>query len=104
MTAPAPEQLRSLANNDALMFIEVGEDIRTALRTAADQLEAVQAWKRTWDLSTGAEVALDAILTANTAPQEPTVGHYESDTFVPHYPGEPWVSLVKRTAPQEAIR
>lgn len=58
MTAPTPEQMRALAGNDALMFIEVGEDIRATLRAAADQLEAVQAL--TLDQQTAVVRRLDA--------------------------------------------
>lgn len=50
MTAPTPEQLRALAANEPLSG-ELGaylSDVRTALRAAADQLEAVQRLRKAY--------------------------------------------------------
>lgn len=72
MTNFTPEQYRALSDLDALDYRFHMNDVRTALRTAADQLEAVRALHR-HDIGGEFWVAaspLDAILTAGTAPQE----------------------------------
>lgn len=78
MTAPTPEQMRALAE-DVLERVAADRDgdldfadrIMTALRTAADQLEAVQELHR-WLRKNIGSPALHARLdqfTADTAPQ-----------------------------------
>lgn len=75
MTAPAPEQLRALANATANLTVDndwdatVVADVMVALRAAADQLEAVQAWNWRHE-GLFVDPGLDLILTADTAPQE----------------------------------
>jgi hypothetical protein len=86
MTAPTPEQMRALAaRNDAeaeawrqfsktSARIALHEESAAALRAAADQLEAVQAWA---GISAGLGgtpnwAGLGNILTADTAPQAET--------------------------------
>lgn len=119
-----PQQMRALADqhDERAQWTAEGEsgrkwfrDTAAALRTAADQLEAVQDRDRIssaigavlFNVSNyppsvsyrllGLDIgplrakvtdAVLAILTADPAPQEPSVGHYEGDTFVPHYPQE----------------
>lgn len=74
-----PKQLRELAQRNEFTARGPGLNLESAvaLRAAADQLEAVQAW-RTEMYAPPAQVssvralfALDAILTADTAPQHP---------------------------------
>jgi hypothetical protein len=88
MTAATPEQLRSLAD-EPLMYNEAGvkfrgragkpiDELRAALRAAADQLEAsvshvqVRRVVKEWWLENeaNADALIARILTADTAPQE----------------------------------
>lgn len=101
MTAPTPERMRALA--DAPDVNHWSAEARAALRAAANQLEAVRHvmreavdaeglidYEETNRAAGAAAVEADvlAVLTADTAPRESNVGHYEDDTFVPHYPQE----------------
>lgn len=82
MTAPTPEQMRALANdaNWRSQKLDHADDRRairnyeTALRAAADQLEAVQVRVRDYYYENGfTESSADhliAFLTSDTAPQE----------------------------------
>lgn len=76
MTALTPEQYRALANEYAGVFMEgqygYETPIPAALRTAADQLEAVHRWNWRHE-GTFADDELEAILTTGTAPQEDRV-------------------------------
>lgn len=71
MTALTPQQMRELA--DVLAGYHSWKDVRngsSALRAAADQLEAVQVWTREHYHHFQEISELDTILTADTAPQE----------------------------------
>ncbi len=78
MTALTPQQMRELADRGAVAVVEdigTARELIAALRTAADQVEAVQyiANAYRFDAETAAcivSVRLDTILTADTAPQE----------------------------------
>jgi hypothetical protein len=74
MTAPTPQQMRALADLSTSDYRLRMNEVRAALRAAADQLEAVRALERiyvdAWDSYAVPADALDAILTADTAPQE----------------------------------